>query len=210
MVGMLIMIYFKQYSSNYKFGLFLLAFTLFYCINFHAGWIDTQHTKAILAYTFFIWLGFQFHRYWQSVLGILSQIKWMFLIPALIILFGAACYEGLILARAGVDDPYASNRISNILFSIVFFFSLLKMGAVRKINNLQPQRIVYGIYLVNSIVIFQLAILLGEYLKGLTKVDIWTLLILQLIYFTVVLYLTYKTVNYLANSRLRWLIGVKK
>jgi len=208
--GMMILILFKHYSANLYFGVMLMLITLFYSINFYFEWIDTQHTKAVLAYTFFIWLGFQIQRRWNDVLKLIARIKWPLLIFVLIVLFSLAAYDGYKLAKEGVNDPFASNRLINIVFSLLFFLALLKMGDIRRINKLQPRKIVYGIYLINSIIILELSFLLDTSLDALSEVSIWTLLGLQLIYFSVVLLLTWLIVNYLAGSRgLGWIIGQK-
>jgi hypothetical protein len=206
--GMVVLICFKRYSSNVYFGLLLIAITLFYSINFHFSWIDTLHTKAVFAYTFFIWLGFRIHKRWTEILRLVERIDWLVLIPFLLILFSITCYEGYSLSKAGVRDAFASNRLSNIIFSLLFFLALLKLGAINRINRLQPRKIVYGIYLINSIVVLELTLLFSAYLKALATFNVWTLLGLQLLYFSVVLFLTCLIVNYLANSkRLNWIIG---
>lgn len=207
LVGMVILIYFNQYSSNIYFGVLLGAITAFYALNFHIGWIDTIHTKATLAYTFFIWLGFQLHRHWTEILLKAKYINWSVLIIIMIVFFFIACYEGYTLSKNGVRDPFASNRITNIIFSLIFFFFLLKIGPIRIINNLKPRKIVYGIYLINSIVVLELTVLLKSYFNKLTHIDIWSLLGLQLIYFTITLIITYLIVHYLSKSSLKWVIG---
>ncbi|WP_411275433.1 acyltransferase family protein [Daejeonella sp.] len=209
LIGMVVLIYFKQYSSNVFFGLLLFSITAFYAVNFHFSWIDTFHTKAVLAYTFFIWLGFQFHRHWEEIILQVEKIKWYVLIALMLVFFSIACYEGFKLSLDGVRDPYASNRFTNIIFSIIFFFFLLKIGPIRIINNLRPRKIVYGIYLVNSIVVLELTVLLKKYIESLYLVSIWTLLGLQIMFFTLTLILTYFIVNYLISSSLKWVIGSK-
>lgn len=209
LAGMVILIYFKRYSSNIYFGILLGTITAFYAVNFHFSWIDTFHTKAVLSYTFFIWLGFQFHRHWKVVLEEVKKMNWSVLIIFMLIFFSIACYEGYKLSLNGVRDPFASNRFTNIIFSMVFFLFLLKLGPIRVINNLRPRKIVYGIYLVNSIVVFELTVLFRKYISELVFVELWTLLILQFIFFTTTLFLTYFIVNYLNNSSLRWMIGSK-
>jgi hypothetical protein len=207
-IGMMILILFKRYSSNVYFGMVLLLVTLFYGLNFYMEWIDTLHTKAVLAYTFFIWLGFQIQSRWDDNLKKVNEIKWILLVPLLILLFGAATFDGYQLSKEGVKDPYASNRLINIAFSLVFFIALVKMGEIRRINKLQPRKIVFGIYLVNSIIVLELTYLFHEHLNALSSVHIWALLGLQIIYFSFVLFLTWLIVDYIARShKLRWIIG---
>jgi hypothetical protein len=208
-IGMVILILFKKYTENIFFGLCLGIITLFYGLNFHLGLVDTQHSKAVLAYTFFIWLGFPIHRNWNYIISFAQQLNWKFLIAGLFLMFCIACYEGLTLSESGVNDPFESNRLSNITFSIIFFLFLLKIGAIQIINNLNPRKIVFGIYLINSIVVLELSILLNEYFHELGHLNIWSLLGLQFIYFLVILLVTYLIVNTLKKSILQWMIGVK-
>ena len=207
LVGMVVLIYFKRYSGNIYFGLVLGAITLFYAVNFHFEWIDTFHTKAILGYTFFIWLGFQFHSHWKEILAKAKKITWPIILTMMLVFFSIACYEGYILSLKGVRDPFASNRITNIIFSVIFFLFLLKIGPIRIINNLRPRKIVYGVYLINSIVIFVLTLMFKKFIDNLNFVDIWLLLILQFVFFAITLMLTYLIVYFLINSSLRWIIG---
>lgn len=207
LAGMVILIYFKQYSTNVYFGVLLSTITVFYAINFHFGWIDTFHTKAVLAYTFFIWLGFQFQAHWKELLVRVKKIRWFVIIFLLLLFFSIACYEGYKLSLTGVRDPFASNRFTNIIFSIIFFLFLLKFGPISIIDNLRPRKIVYGVYLINSIVVVELTVLLKKYIDDLYFVNIWTLLGIQSLFFTVTLILTYLIVNYLISSPFRWMIG---
>lgn len=207
LVGMVVLIYFKRYSCNIYFGLVLGAITLVYALNFHFEWIDTFHTKAILGYTFFIWLGFQFHTHWEKILAKAKKITWLIMLIMMIVFFSIACYEGYFLSVKGVRDPFASNRMTNIIFSLIFFICLLKIGPIRIINNLRPRKIVYGIYLINSIVIFGLTLLFKKDIDNLYLADIWLLLALQLVFFTITIMLTYLVVYFLINSSLRWIIG---
>lgn len=207
LAGMMVMVLFKRYVQNLFFGLALLCITALYSINFHFGWVDTFHTKAIFSYTFFIWLGFQIEGYWQQLLIKVRRAKWPLIITGLIITFSIAGYEGYQLYQKGVIDAFGSNRFTNIIFSLLFFFSLIKIGAIKQINSLQPRRLVYGIYLVNSIVILELSVLFNTQLNQLKDMNILNLAVLQLLYFAVVLSLTYVLVRYLAGSRLKWIIG---
>lgn len=206
--GMIILILFKRYSSNYNFGIVLLLATLFYALNFYAGWIDTLHSKAVFSYTFFIWLGFQIQSRWDDNIKKIKEISWLVLVPLLAILFSAAAYDGYNLLAQEVKDPYASNRLINIAFSLVFFVALVKFGEIPSINRLRPRKIVYGIYLINSIIVLKLSYLFSNPLDALSSVSIWTLLALQVIYFGLVLFLTWLIVHYLLGSeKYRWIVG---
>lgn len=208
LIGMIVLIVFNRYSSNCTFGFILLLATLFYALNFYGGWIDTLHSKAVFSYTFFIWLGFQIQSRWDENIKKVNEISWLILIPLLLLLFSAAAYDGYRLVLREVNDPYASNRLINIAFSLVFFVALLKLGEIPVINQLKPRKIVFGIYLINSIIVLKLTYLFNNPLSALSNVSIWILLALQVIYFAIVIFLTWLIVDYLVRSqKFRWIVG---
>ncbi len=208
LIGMIILIIFKRYSSNFNFGIVLLLATFFYALNFYGGWIDTLHSKAVFSYTFFIWLGFQIQSRWDDNIKKVKEISWFVLVPLLAVLFSAAAYDGYNLLVQEVKDPYASNRLINIAFSLVFFVALIKLGEIPSINRLRPRKIVFGIYLINSIIILKFTYLFSNRINSLSGVSTWSLLLLQVIYFVVVLFLTWLIVHYLVRSeKYRWIVG---
>jgi len=152
-ISALILIVFKKYSHKLWFGLLLAAITLFYSVNLHCGWISANHTKAVLGYTFFMWLGIQLKLHAQLVQQNFEKLSSVLLVIIVLVLFVASCTEGMHLSNIHSEDPYASVRISNSLLSIVLFTLFLKTNFLNSITNLKPQRYTFGVYLVHCIVI---------------------------------------------------------
>lgn len=211
MVGMAIIIYFRNYIEKLWFGAIFLVFTVFYCVNLHLSWIDPNHEKAILAYTFFIWLGIQINVYSHIVLKYIRKVSWPAVIVLFVFLFVIACMEGEILTDLHLKDAYASNRFTNILLSIIFFFALLKVGKVRIINTLNPRKTVYGVYLIHNILIFESYLVIDSFFKNdLSNLSIWNLLIVQMTFMTFIITLTYLLVSMIGKSKYSWAVGITK
>ncbi|MDB5014074.1 MAG: hypothetical protein JWQ25_2276 [Daejeonella sp.] len=210
MAGMAIIIYFRKYVEKFWFGAILLLFTIFYCINLHYLWIDPNHEKAILAYTFFIWLGVQVNVYSDVILKFIKQISWLTVILLFFSLFIVACFEGETLAGMHLKDAYASNRFTNILVSIVFFLALLKLGKLSAVNILNPRKTVYGIYLIHNILIFECYLIINTFFKEtLSTLNFWNLFAIQIAFVIFIMVLTYKIVSVIGKSRYSWAIGGK-
>jgi len=209
MAGMAIIIYFRKHIGKLWFGGILLSFTLFYCSNLHYQWIDPNHEKAILAYTFFIWLGIQINIYSEDILNYINRTSWPVLILSFASLFTIACLEGEILTEMALKDAYASNRFTNILLSVIFFFALMKLGKIRMVNMLNPRKTVYGIYLIHNILIFECYMLINAFFRAeISALSTWNLLTIQFGFVMFVMILTYKIVSLIGNSKYRWVIGV--
>lgn len=184
------------------------SITLFYCINLYAGWIDVNHTKSLLGYTFFMWLGVEFKKHIAAIHKIISNIKWRYLVSLVILAFVASCAEGLLLKANGCKDAFASIRFTNIILSLLIFSAFLKNRSLYTFKKLKPEKYVYGVYLIHSIVLLEAI----PFVTALIKAQHWLndvalLLALQLLFFVSVIVLSYLLSVLIKNSRLHFLTG---
>ena len=208
-IGMALIISLKKHINKPWLGLVLFSLTAFYCLNLHYMWIAANHAKAVLSYTFFIWLGIQINNYHSYISDVLKRISWPFVLLALFGSFILASYEGYWLTIKNCGDAFASNRFSNGILSILLFFAMLKFGKVSRINKLNPRKTVYGIYLLHPLLIFEIMIVINFYFKDyLSTVNVWKGLVLQIIFTTFIMILTYKLVKIIGNSRIKGIIGL--
>ncbi|MDF3077623.1 MAG: acyltransferase [Sphingobacteriaceae bacterium] len=154
-VSMALLVIFQKHSEKLWMGCLLGAITLFYAINLYYQWVPANHGKALFGYVFYIWIGFQIRKRFERLNAFLESAPWLVMLTILLILFFLSCLEGRTLSALGCVDPYASNRITNSLFSIVLFGALLKMGSVKWMNDLQPRKLVFGVFLLHNIVVFE-------------------------------------------------------
>ncbi|MES2455751.1 MAG: acyltransferase [Bacteroidota bacterium] len=153
LISSLILIVFRKYINSIWMGVVLGIITLLYCINLYFGWISAHHTKAFLAYIFFMWAGIQVRKHYGTFTLFIHRIAWWKFLAAFLISFLLASFEGRLLAKLHCVDPYASIRLSNIINSLIVFMCLYKIGPIAVINGLKPRRHVYGIYLIHSILL---------------------------------------------------------
>ena len=210
MFSMALIVGFKKHVAKIWFGIALCVFTAFYCVNQHYQWIDPNHTKAVLSYSFFIWLGMRIKVNFSKIESFIKGTPWTVVILTFLAVFLVAAFEGHQLSLLHSKDPFATNRFTNILLSIVFFLTLLKVGKISRINKLNPRKTVFGIYLVHSIVILGLMLIIkASFMHQLGVLNIWKLLLFQISFALGILYITYKIVKILAGTRLGWVIGCR-
>lgn len=210
LVGMLFIIGLKKYVGSIWFIAGLLLFTIFYSVNLYFEWMESNHSKAILSYTFFIWLGLQMNRHLGVIKAKLNNISWSLILPIVLLIFIVACYEGNYLTQIASADPYSSNRASNIILSVFIFLTLLKFGRVSAINRLNPRKTVYGIYLIHNILIFECMQVIDRYFTNqLQRLNVYSLLVIQICFAAFIVTCTYFIVIAISKSKLKRLIGLR-
>lgn len=206
----LTLILFKRFVIQYWFGLILALITLFYCFNLYNGWIATNHTKSIFGYIFFMWLGFYIKSKYSLFIDLLKIVHWQLIVALLFATYFLACEEGVLLAKIGSDDPFASIRLSNILFTILLFVSILKLRIPKKIDAFKPERFCYGIYLVHCIIIAQFTSILNEIEHHYFFTNsFFNALILRLSFFSVIMSLSILSVGLIGLTRFKFIFGLK-
>ncbi len=199
----------KKFINNKWFGLMLLAFSLFYGINLYFGWVAVSHTKAVMGYIFFMWLGIQLKQHLHLVAHFLNKINWNILLPLMAICLIIACFEGIILRNIIPDDAFSTLRISNLVLSTFIFIPLLKSKKMNWLNKLDPRNHAYGIYLAHCIVISQLTPVINAYIsKDNQTINLESSILLEIAFFIVTLSVTYFIVKSIKNSPLKFIIGL--
>jgi len=121
---------YKKVINTRVFAAVLALITFFYSVNLYYAWVSVNHTKSLLGYTFFMWLGVQLRQHIFYVHSVIARISWQGLIAALLTTFALSCAEALHLSTIGCKDAYASIRITNIGLSIVLLIIFLKSRSI--------------------------------------------------------------------------------
>lgn len=203
-----VLVLFKKHIQSRALGIVLGLVTLFYCINLYCGWIDANHTKSLAGYIFFMWLGTWVGRNINAVNAFTSKLNWYYVVAVLLILFAGSCNEAVLLRSIGCKDPFASIRFSNILLSCAIFLAFLKFKSIYQIKKLKPEKYVYGIYLVHSIILLEITpIILRALHKYNITHNIFWFLIVQVCFAAIIILISYVISALIKNSRLHFLIG---
>lgn len=202
------LIIFKKYINTLWFGISLAVLTTFYSVNLYFGWVPENHTKSVLAYMFFIWLGYMLKNNERTLGYFLKTVSWPAIFPVFSLLFFVACFEAVELTKSGSADPFSTVRFSNIIVSLVMFLTLLKTEKLNWVNKFEPRKCVYGIYLVHCIILVQFRAILNYFIKDPVNINhLGTSMILQVFYFLMTFITSYFIVFLLRKSKLKFMIG---
>ncbi|WP_255497511.1 acyltransferase [Pedobacter sp. AK013] len=204
-----ILLLFKKYLYNLWFGLVLALFSLFYSVNIYQGWIATTHTTAIFGFVFYLWLGVYFNEYYDKVMAIIKATSWFKIILLAVVTFCIAVGESTYLNSIGIEDAYNTLRLSNIIYSLVMFALLLKVGSLNWLQrNLRPRETTFGIYLIHVVIIGRGLPLIFQPLKlNFLEFSVWQNIGILLFRFLVVYSVSFFLTKAIGKTKMKWMVG---
>ncbi len=147
-LGLFLMLAFNKFSDSWKFGLCLLIINLIYTYNQTIALtsLNKDHTSAILAFIFYLWLGAYIRK--KNLIDKFKQINCWFLIPAILITYGLSCYQSVDLFNKGSQFFFNNLRIFNQLYGILVFLFLVKICPYKpNFGKLDPRKETFGIFM---------------------------------------------------------------
>lgn len=210
LIGIATLMLFRKYIYSFKFGLILGLCSLFYAINIYFDWIPSRHTMAFLGFVFYIWLGVQMNKYYADFLTWINKTTLASIVIACIFSFFLASAESLYLTNFHLKtDPYNTLRITNILYSLVAFLLLFKIGNIDWIKKMQPRNTTFGIYLIHYSVIVQALPLIFRPLNiDYLHQNALFLFGFQLIRFVIAFAVSYLLTILISKfNRIKWIVG---
>lgn len=204
-----ILLLFRKNLYSIRFGIFLMCLSLFYAINLYLDIIPTSHTTALFGFIFYLWLGVQINKYYEQFKYIIDKISMTLIWILLIVAFALASLESYYLLKLLPADPFNTLRLTNIIYSLLSFVFLYKLGAKIQIKRFNPSIFTFGIYLVHQILVFRLMPLIFRPLHiNFENKTAYYFLIIQLLTFVVVYFVSILMVIGLNKfNKLRWMIG---
>ena len=219
-LGLLLL--FKRYLDDLRFGGFLLCMSLFYGVNIYHHWVPSHHTAAIFGFVFYLWLGNWVSRNAQVFLPILQGVKFAPLLIAIAVTGSIAVFEAYLLSSVDSEDMMNTLRISNQVFSLLVVFAFMKIPHATWPSFVNVRTTTFGLYLVHptlGLFLHSLVFSLGAYLlrdqwgsfignldhvmaRPLTSLSIWAATFVA--YYGGSLALTQLLVRW---PRLRWTVG---
>ncbi|WP_231491033.1 acyltransferase [Pedobacter sp. Leaf170] len=205
-----LLLIFRKYLYKYQLGIFLGICSVFYSINLYHEWIYSTHTTAIFGFVFYLWLGVILHKYFKEFNEWIKRRSVIILGLAATITLIISCWESYYLINANIQgDPYNTLRFSNIIYSLVCFLFLYRLGNPKWIKKLNPRSSTYGIHLIHFIIIMQILPQIFNPLKiGPEGKTSFELVILQYVRFFIV-YLASYFIVYVINKfdKIKWIVG---
>lgn len=210
LICIFILLLFRKYMYNLKFGFVLLCLSLFYSFNVYFQWFPTEHTTALFGFIFYLWLGVQLHKHFDKFNQIIGEIKKYKLVLITLICLLLNISEGIFLMKLGSEDPFNTLKITTIIYSLSSFLLLYKTAHFPTIAKLKPRVTTFGIYLVHQIIVFHLLKIIFKLLHiDYSNSTSLTLLLLQIFRFLIVYSTTYAIVLLVLKKgrELKWTIG---
>jgi hypothetical protein len=203
-----ILLIFKRYLYSYWLGASLFLFNIIYMFNIYYEWVEPRHSTALLGFVFFLWLGAQFNRHLSSFEKWIAKTPmWLWVILSAVTLVLGVC-EITYLKTLHSVDPYNTLRLTNILYSLCFFFLLFKIRDFKFTAFLKPRETTYGIYLVQYILVAMLLPMIFPMLRfginQLSFAEVWCYMLAR---FAIVYTLSWLIVTSINKTRLKWLVG---
>ncbi len=206
-----ILLIFKRYLYKIGFGIILGLISLTYSVNLYSGWFPAEHTTALFGFVVYLWLGVYFNRYYDKVSAFLNKVPMLVLVVAAVVFFFLSTFETVNLMERGVADPYNTLRVTNIIYSLIFFGILLKMGPMKSVQKiLQPRKTTYGIYLIHAIIIERvLAEIVRPFNISLANMSPAEAIVYSIVRFVIVYGIVVLITKLILKTKFKWSIGAK-
>lgn len=204
-----ILLLFKKVLYKIWFGAILLIISLFYSVNLHYGWIITMHSTALFGFIFYLWLGAFMNRHYERLSGFIRKTHIVWFLAAVVISFFVADLEIIQLKNNWVDDAYNTLRVSNILYSLLFFLMLLKIGSVKWINEtLEPRNTTFGIYLIHTLIILHLLKqVFNPFHIQVASLTLFQAIAYSMARFFIAYLISLLLARIIMKTRLKWIVG---
>ena len=204
-----VLLLFKKYLYKLWFGLVLALFSLFYSVNIYQGWIATTHTTAIFGFVFYLWLGVYFNEYYDKIMNTIKATPWFIILLLAFVSFWIAIGESTYLNSIGIKDAYNTLRFSNIIYSLVMFALLLKVGSLNWLQrNLRPRETTFGIYLIHVIIIDRGLPLIFQPLKlHFLEFNVWQNTAILFFRFLVTYVVSFYLAKLIGKTKMKWIVG---
>ncbi|SES16380.1 acyltransferase family protein [Pedobacter rhizosphaerae] len=203
-----LLLIFKKYLYNYWLGILFGIISLSYSVNLYYKWFETTHTSALFGFVFYLWLGVFLNKYYIKVVEFIKKSSWLMWVLLYVATFSLGVWESMHLIKLGSTDAYNTLRISNIIYSLVSFGILLKIGSIKTLDKLKPRETTFGIYLIHSIVIERFLPLIFQPLKlNVAKFNVWQNTGLLLGRFVIVYILCYLLSSLIVKTKMKWTVG---
>jgi len=148
-----LVVFCRRFLDDLRFGYLLLAISLFYGLNIHAGWISLQsHTEALFGFAFYLWLGAWSARHRAALDRWLSSLSISKLVAVAGLTGLAGFGESSRIVLTGTTDAMNTLRISNQLYSVAVVLLIYKAKGQITPRFIDARSSTFGIYLSHTLV----------------------------------------------------------
>jgi hypothetical protein len=168
-LSLLVIMCFRRYLDNRYFGIFLLLVTLGHTWYFAYSVNAQSHVHALFGFILYLWLGYYIAQ--ANLARYIRKIQLNNLVAGCILLYIFSAMESVSMWRNGFNEPLSILRISNQLYSVLAFVTMMRMfDQPVKSRWFNPRKETFGIYLYHMFALAMLVFLL----KALSKFGVNT------------------------------------
>ncbi|TDG37152.1 acyltransferase [Pedobacter changchengzhani] len=203
-----ILLLFKRFLYKIWLGVILGMVSIVYSVNLHYGWFETSHSAALFGFVFYLWLGVYLNKYFDQFRHLINKTPWFVIYTLLLISLSMALLESFYLVNLGIKDAYNTLRFTNIIYSLVAFFALFKMGSLSFLKKLKPRQTTYGIYLIHFIILERVLALIFQPLKlDFSQFSIWVNTGITLGRFLFAYIMSLVLTMLISKTKMKWIVG---
>ena len=153
MLGLCVLLLFRNYLDDLRLGAGLLAINLFYTVNIYGEWLPARHSEALFGFVFYLWLGSYAARRYTRLTEWLSRTSMMTLATLAVLAAISAFCEARLLDHRGSVDSTNTLRVTNQIFSIFVVLIFVKIRRVTWPRFVNVRRETFGLYLCHTILL---------------------------------------------------------
>jgi len=206
-IGLLLI--FRKYLYQWWLGLVFFTFSLVYSLNIYYQWFPPVHTTAIFGFVFYLWLGALINNKWNWIEQKIKVTSYLPIILMFLLAYLISIFDIIKLIDKNSVDPYNTLRASNILYSFSTLILLFKIREFRLVKFIRPRETTFGVYLIHYILVTQL---LPEVFRPFNlikfpEMNLISMFLYVVCRFVIVYLLTLLIINFINQTRFRWIIG---
>jgi hypothetical protein len=208
-----LLLIFRRILTDVRMGFAFLLLSLFYGVNIYGHWMPVHHTRAILGFVFYLWLGAWGAWHFPALEKLLARVPAIAMLGLIFLTLTLALAETKLLHALGSIDPINTLRISNQIYSVVVVLGIVKVRRSLWPRFVDVRKHTFGLYLTHTLGLAMLVRVLKRLLPycfsftGRSQTVVGVLLILVMFCLTYAgCLLAVKAL--LSDPRLRWAIGL--
>jgi hypothetical protein len=156
LIALGLLLIFRRWLRNPLVGAALLLASLFYGVNIYGSWIPALHSKAVLGFVFYLWLGAWGSWHFATLERVLSRVHIGVMAGLVLLTLILACNETTLLMSLHSTETTNTLRLTNQLYSVMVVLAIMKVKHAGWPRFLDVRKHTFGLYLTHPIALASL------------------------------------------------------
>ncbi|HEY1501162.1 MAG TPA: acyltransferase [Acidobacteriaceae bacterium] len=151
LIALAVLLIFRRVLRDVRVGAAFAVVSLLYAANIYGQWIPVQHSRAVLGFVFYLWLGAWASWHFATVNKWLARIPAVVMLSLIALAIVLAIGEAKMLVSLQSADPMNTLRITNQVFSVLVVLAIMKLRHAAWPRFVDVRRHTFGLYLTHPI-----------------------------------------------------------